>query len=134
MTLFFGAAHGLIHLPDGRILITRRSIRNDYMPLYWDLPGGTVDPGERVEEALAREVMEEVSLEVRVGQILYVHTNLRGLPARQTFQMVFSCELIRGEVKLDPEEHDEYRWILQSELNQFKLIEFLEKFSSRLLK
>jgi 8-oxo-dGTP diphosphatase len=110
------------------MLITRRSADNDYMPLYWDIPGGTVESGERVEEALVREVKEEVSLDIKIGHILYVHTNLGGLPDRQTFQMIFSCEWVAGEIKLDPQEHSEHRWIFEGELEQFQMIEFLGKY------
>jgi 8-oxo-dGTP diphosphatase len=130
MTLFYGAAHGTIVRPDGRMLITRRSAVNDYMPLCWDIPGGTVEAGERVEDALKREIREEAALEVDVGAILFVHTNLGGLPQRQTFQMVFSCALRGGDVQLDPLEHDEYKWIFERELGEFQLIEFLAKFYS----
>jgi 8-oxo-dGTP pyrophosphatase MutT (NUDIX family) len=80
------------------------------------------------EEALVREVKEEVSLDIKIGHILYVHTNLGGLPDRQTFQMIFSCEWVAGEIKLDPQEHSEHRWIFEGELEQFQMIEFLGKY------
>lgn len=128
MTLFYGAAHGLIQRSDKRILITRRSAQNDYMPMYWDIPGGTIERGERVEEALIRELREEVSIEVEIGRVLYVHTNLGSLPDRQTFQMIYSCKWLGGEIELDPQEHSEYRWVLESDLEQFPMIEFLKQY------
>ncbi|MET4426022.1 NUDIX hydrolase [Bradyrhizobium sp. RT3a] len=130
MALFYGAAHGMITRSDGRMLITRRSAANDYMPLRWDIPGGTVEAGESVEEALRREIEEEVSLDVKVGPILYVHTNLDSLPHRQTFQMVFACELRGGEVRINPLEHCEYQWVFERQLGQFELMAFLAQFRS----
>jgi 8-oxo-dGTP diphosphatase len=50
-TRFFAAAHALIKNNEGKYLITKRSNDNDYMPDKWDIPGGTVEPGESPEDA-----------------------------------------------------------------------------------
>jgi 8-oxo-dGTP diphosphatase len=52
----------------GRVLLTQR--REDQpMPLYWELPGGKLEPGESPEAALAREVREELGVGADVGRI-----------------------------------------------------------------
>lgn len=50
---------------DGRFLITQRP-EHATMPLLWEFPGGRVEPGETDEVALARELREEMELEVTV--------------------------------------------------------------------
>jgi 8-oxo-dGTP diphosphatase len=124
MTEFYIAAHGLIE-KEGRFLVTRRSAVNDYMPLKWDLPGGTVDPGETLEVALCREIAEETSLLVDPGSIVFGYMNLGGLPLRQTLQVVLRAAYRSGEIVLNPEEHDDHRWITWNELDSLDLIAFL---------
>lgn len=55
MVKFYVAVHALIG-HNGKYLATRRSSLNDYMPLKWDIPGGYVEPGETMEQALVREL------------------------------------------------------------------------------
>ncbi len=52
---------------DGRYLITQRPPKAT-LPLLWEFPGGRVEPGETDEEALARELREEMAIGVAVGE------------------------------------------------------------------
>ncbi len=104
MTSFFVAAHAWIE-KDGAFLVTRRSAANDYMPGTWDVPGGTIEAGERVEGSL---------------------------PERQVTQIVYRCRYVSGDVALTPEEHDEHRWVSAAEARTLHAIAFLEAFLSTL--
>ena len=55
----------VVHDPQGRLLLIRRA-REPSRGL-WSLPGGRVEPGETLTEAVEREVLEETGLEVRAG-------------------------------------------------------------------
>lgn len=66
---------GLIIRPDGRVLVVRRA--HPPGAGSWSLPGGKVRPGERLQEALRREMLEETGLSVLVGPLLDVVEVLR---------------------------------------------------------
>ncbi|MCC8537777.1 Nudix family hydrolase [Xanthomonas codiaei] len=57
---------GVITDPRGRILLTRRTETRD-MPGLWEFPGGKREPGETSEQALVRELYEELGIEAQVG-------------------------------------------------------------------
>lgn len=62
-------AAGVISDARGRILLTRRTERSD-LPGLWEFPGGKLEPGESTEQALVRELREELGIEAEVGERL----------------------------------------------------------------
>jgi ADP-ribose pyrophosphatase YjhB (NUDIX family) len=79
----------------GRVLLAVRDVLHG-----WELPGGTVRPGEAVKDALRREVLEETGLEVSIRRCVgvYVRTGFRAHVAH-----VFECEVAGGEPRPSPE-------------------------------
>lgn len=123
-TQFLIAVHGIIRQHD-KILVTHRSSVNDYKPLQWDFPGGKLEPGETPEQGLEREIQEETSLKVTIDSIDYIFPMLEELPEREYILLVYECQYIGGEITLNPEEHDEYRWVTFEELPKLDLIHFV---------
>ena len=118
------AAHALIE-KDGKYLVTRRAKSDDYMPGYWDMPGGTIEFGEDILDALEREIGEEIRLKVKIGKPVAVY-NFLSNGDRHQFMVTFACEYVSGEPSLSMD-HDEYRWVSLEELAKLKKIEFLKQ-------
>lgn len=102
-----GVAGKAIVCRDGTILMIRRSSASTHDPGLWELPGGKMDLGERLTDALVREVAEETTLTVEVGQpFLTWHF------AKEPFWVTgvtFVASCSHGDVVLS-DEHDEYGW------------------------
>lgn len=126
MSIFYVAAHALVLDDENRVLVTKRASCNDYMPQKWDIPGGTVEEGETVEEALIRELQEETGIDIEPIAPVYAYSNLSQLPKRQTIQLVYTCKYKNGAVTLNPDEHEEYRWVDYSDLRKMDCIAFLK--------
>ncbi|MFW3461276.1 NUDIX hydrolase [Streptomyces microflavus] len=98
----------LITDEDGRVLLLRRR-PDDFLGGLWELPGGGVEPGERLVDALCREVLEETGLTVtgvtgHAGTFDYASRS--GLRTRQfTFAVTVGAT---GPVALT--EHDDSAW------------------------
>ena len=82
---------GIAIIPwEGGIVLARRAIEPGYG--LWVAPGGFVDVGERVEEAVVREVREEVYLEVRIDRLLNVYS----YPGRTTVIAAYVAHVLSG--------------------------------------
>ncbi len=92
-------------------LATQRGY-GDYKGM-WEFPGGKMEPGETREQALARELSEELAIQVSVGN--FVCTVEQDYPGRHITMHCFFCEIISGRLTLL--EHESARWLTASELH-----------------
>jgi ADP-ribose pyrophosphatase YjhB (NUDIX family) len=112
--LFFNpaaAVAGLIVDEEGRLLVTVRAGEPHKGML--DLPGGFVDPGERAEEALAREIREELSLEVTSLEYLGSSFNeylYRGV-TYPTTDLAFRCTVAPGAEPAPADDVADWHWL-----------------------
>ncbi|MFH8569085.1 (deoxy)nucleoside triphosphate pyrophosphohydrolase [Streptomyces sp. NPDC017993] len=96
----------------GRLLAARRSAP-PALAGRWELPGGKVEDDETPEQALARELREELGVEVVVGERIPGEWVLRpGYVLR-----VWTARLLSGEPR-PLQDHDELRWLLPGEEGQ----------------
>jgi ADP-ribose pyrophosphatase YjhB (NUDIX family) len=75
----------------------------------WDVPGGRLIPGEKIPEALAREIKEETGMMLKSLKIINAQDILR-VAGRHTLRIAFQAEA-EGAIALDPKEHTEYKWL-----------------------
>jgi len=100
---------------DGRVLLAQRT-RPPELAGQWELPGGKVEPGESAEEALRRELREELGVEVRGGERFGAEVHLRG----GLVMCAYRVHLLDGEPRaLD---HAAVRWVDAGELDDVDLV------------
>ncbi len=78
----------------GQVLLTQRK-PGRHLGLSWEFPGGKVEAGETDEEALRRELQEELGVVVTVGTRCFETRHTYG--AREMHLLVYRCRLVSGE-------------------------------------
>ena len=103
-------------IQSGRILLGKRSAGRQFFPDVWDLFGGHVEPGEALEQTLARELQEE--LDVTPSEWTFVETFRQPLPAQGAEppdELIAHVYLIHAwtgtPVNRQPEEHSQIAWL-----------------------
>lgn len=80
----------------------------------WEFPGGKIEEGETPQEALIREIDEELDIEVRVGELL--DTVEYDYPAFHLSMQCFLCTIARGTIVL--KEHESARWLTKDTIEE----------------
>jgi 8-oxo-dGTP diphosphatase len=107
---------GLI-IGEGQCLITQRRA-DQALPLQWEFPGGKVEAGEAPVAALARELREEIGVEVAVGRVWDVL--FHAYPAFDLVMLVYACRITRGEPRAV--EVADLRWVAPGELPAWDIL------------
>ena len=96
---------------DGRYLVARRTRPADVAG-RWEFPGGKVEPGETEQQALVREIREELGVEIAVGERVPGEWPLHG----DLVLHLYRATLAGGE-PMPLEQHDEIRWVTSAEFD-----------------
>ena len=109
---------GAALLRDGppRVLASRRTDPPS-LAGYWEFPGGKVEPGETDQQALVRELREELGIEATVGDRLGGDLRIGATAVLR----VYLCRIVSGELTLV--DHDEHRWLTADQLDDVPWIE-----------
>ena len=102
----------------GRLLLVRRVLQSAHFAGEWEFPGGKVEDGENVAQALQREALEELGLEITLDGVAGV-TEFE-LPHVRVVTLCFYAHQTCGEIRLS-QEHDRFIWITSGALDTLPL-------------
>tara|TARA_B110000090_G_scaffold128096_1_gene141682 strand:- start:911 stop:1288 length:378 start_codon:yes stop_codon:yes gene_type:complete len=102
---------------DNLYLVAQRN-RDKYMGLKWEFPGGKVDPGETLQEALVREIYEELNIDINIHEKLaeerYKDNEIN------IILHYFLCTIKNGVINLN--EHEAMEWADKENFNQYDFV------------
>jgi 8-oxo-dGTP diphosphatase len=115
---------------EGRYLITQRPPKAT-LPLLWEFPGGRVEEGESDEQALAREIREEMGVAVKVlDQALHTHHEY---PTYDIDFRVYRCQLTSAESEIQHLRVHDHRWVSLEEMSKYQFPDADAKTLAKLL-
>ena len=101
---------------DGRVLLAQRP-PNKSMAGLWEVPGGKVEDGENPEDALIRELNEELQMQVNVTE--YFGSSIYDYESFSVELIAYKCNLKKWNLYLT--DHDLYEWVHPVEILNYKL-------------
>lgn len=104
-----------------KYLLLRRLADRDFGAGAWECVTGRVDQGESYEEALHREVQEEISAQVQIDFIIGTTHFHRGtpIPENELLGVIYACTLLSDPHQLAITEHSEHNWMTHDEIFSF---------------
>jgi len=104
--------------PDGRVLIAQRPAGKSMAGL-WEFPGGKMEPGERPEETLIRELREELGIEVKEPCLAPVSFASHSYAGFHLLMPLYICR--RWEGTPQPLEHPQIKWVRPKDLTDYPM-------------
>lgn len=96
---------------DGERILACRKKPGKPLEGHWEFPGGKIEPGETPEQALEREIREELNLIAEVGQKVTTTTYEYDFATIEL--TTFYCTLVDGDLRLT--DHDDTKWVTSTE-------------------
>ena len=115
---FIGVGVGAILVDDaGRLFLARRGLHARNERGLWEFPGGSVELGERLADALRREMREEFGVEIAVGDLLDVVDHILPDEGQHWVSPTFLCRVTCGEpVIREPDKCAAIGWFAPDEM------------------
>ena len=109
---------GIVH-HDGKILLLKRLNTKKFFSSNWEMPGGKLDSGESLVEAVIRETKEETGLDAGVSKVY--NTWIDMIENNGTTEHIVEIDFILdvknvSRVILSEKEHSEFKWVTKNEL------------------
>jgi ADP-ribose pyrophosphatase len=112
---YIGVGVGAIIVEQDRVLLLKRLKEPEAG--YWSIPGGAVDFGETIEDALKRELKEELSVDVKIIKLLGVTNHILPEAEIHWVSPVFLVEVLSGNPKImEADKHSDLGWFMISNL------------------
>jgi len=103
---------------ENKILIAKRKM-DDSCAGKWEFPGGKIEEGETQEEALIREIKEELDIEVKIGN--FITENSTVSKNKHLTLYTYFAEFLSGEIKII--DHEKINWVTKKELLHYNFTE-----------
>jgi 8-oxo-dGTP diphosphatase len=95
------------------VLLQKRTVKTRNNAGFWAKPGGAVEFGEKVEDAVKREIKEELGVNIEIIKFLGFTEGTKTMEGgnQHWIALNYLAKIIGGEVKnLEPEKHEEVKW------------------------
>lgn len=104
---------GLICNQEGKILLAKRGTQQKLAGM-WEFPGGKLEKNESLEQALKREIREELHIEINITELLTIQPY--HYPHADVLILFYLCEQASGILKCT--DHEEIKWLFPREILQ----------------
>jgi len=121
-------------IEDGKILLVKRG--NEPNKGKWSIPGGLVNTGESLEDALKREIMEEVGFEIDVEDVACVSEEVFRENGDVKYHYIiidFFANIVGGELRVGSDAVDA-KWVKLNEIDSLDVVDFVKKLVNRILR
>ncbi len=120
--LFMVGLKALIVNPKGEVLLVRRSDANTQSNA-WDIPGGRMEVGESLTDALTREIQEETGMHPsHIGPVVSISTFEAKKLKTQIVRLIFYVRVDTDSISLS-DEHKEYIWRTMDEIDAYQFMD-----------
>ena len=108
------SSHAVIFNTNNQVLLLKAT----YADCAWSLPGGGLDQGETIHQALVRECFEELGCDISIEYLsgVYFHSTVN------SHAFIFRCQITEGQIIQLSDEHSEYCWFDLAELSSVQRI------------
>lgn len=109
--------NGVVRNAEQQVLLVQRSSKDDFLPGYFELPGGRVEPGETLEHALKRKLAREVNLEA--ANALY-YMSIAQLDRNGPYtRLIFEVACSDPDIVTLTKAHDSFIWVGREDLKKY---------------
>ncbi|HTE57601.1 MAG TPA: NUDIX hydrolase [Verrucomicrobiae bacterium] len=110
------------HVFDGatKILLPKRADTKKFLPSIYELPGGHIDFGEDIIAGLKREIQEELSVTIAIGDPFAAFGYTNHVKGSHSIEVIYFATLVDSPdaIKLHLEDHSSYEWVAKNELHK----------------
>ena len=101
-----------------KVFLAKRAETKKFLPGVFELPGGHIDFGEDIVDGLIREIKEEFSMQISVGDPFYVFTYVNNIKGSHSIEVNYFATFKNPieNIHLNPEDHSIYGWFTEDEI------------------